>query len=67
MNLKLIKLPDIQVIHTTTGLENKCKTPYADPARQTFDRLIHVEPKKLIYVQQNQDKIQSFQHINAVY
>ena len=46
MNLKLIKLPDIQVLHTTTGLENNCKTPYADPARQKFDHLIHVDQKK---------------------
>ena len=41
MNLKLIKLPDIQVIHTTTGLENNCKAPYVDPANQKFDGQIH--------------------------
>ena len=47
MNLKLIKLPDIQVIHTTTGLENNCKAPYVDPARQKFVHQIHVEPQKI--------------------
>ena len=25
-------------IHTTTGLENNCKAPYFDPAKQKFDR-----------------------------